>query len=409
MKSRTGEDRLQFDSESTKKFLEGVHTCEPVSGLTHSFYKYPARFSPQFARAAIETFTAPGDVVLDPFMGGATTLVEACALGRSGIGIDINELSCFVARAKTTPLSDDDIRKVRLWVRKAIPKLNLHSPTNRPQKWVDAGYQRNVSTRQTWPIRKCLEMALDRVGSLASTPQQTFVRALLLRTGQWALDCRSDVPSANEFRGKLQEFLQEMISGVIAYRDLTPPSRCEMTSKRNGTLPLILHRSADGIEHDRAIAVYGPPKLVLTSPPYPGVHVVYHRWQIMGRRETPAPYWIADARDGNGLSYYTFGDRKNPNLRTYFETARSAFSSIARLANQQTLIVQMVAFSDASWQLSEYLKTMQSAGLKEILIPALANRQDGRLCRAVPNRKWYADQRGPGGAGQELVLFHRVC
>src|SRR5712692_8889088 len=108
MTRQTGILPLRLDSDTVERFLAIVHSREPVSGLTHNFYRYPARFSPQFARAAIEAFTRPGDVVLDPFMGGATTLVEASALARTAIGLDINELSCFVACAKTTPLTDTD-------------------------------------------------------------------------------------------------------------------------------------------------------------------------------------------------------------------------------------------------------------------------------------------------------------
>jgi hypothetical protein len=37
-----------------------------ISGETHDFYHYPARFSPRFARAAIETFSDAADCVLDP-------------------------------------------------------------------------------------------------------------------------------------------------------------------------------------------------------------------------------------------------------------------------------------------------------------------------------------------------------
>lgn len=108
MNNPPGERLHQLDGESVRKFLEGVHAQNPVSGLTHAFYRYPARFSPSFARAPIEAFTRPGDLVLDPFMGGATTLVEAGALRRVGIGVDINAFSCFIARAKTTGLSDAD-------------------------------------------------------------------------------------------------------------------------------------------------------------------------------------------------------------------------------------------------------------------------------------------------------------
>jgi len=74
-----------------------------VVGLTHGFYRYPARFSPQFAAAVIEQFTELGDLVLDPFAGGGTTIVEGLARGRVVIGNDINSLAVFVSRVKTTP------------------------------------------------------------------------------------------------------------------------------------------------------------------------------------------------------------------------------------------------------------------------------------------------------------------
>lgn len=73
---------------------------EPISGLTHQFYRYPARFSPRFVRAAIEALSSPGDVVLDPYMGGGTTIVEAHITGRRSIGNDVNSLALFVATAK---------------------------------------------------------------------------------------------------------------------------------------------------------------------------------------------------------------------------------------------------------------------------------------------------------------------
>src|ERR1017187_9066580 len=109
------------------RLFENAGSQAPVVGLSHGFYRYPARFSPQFVRAAIEAFTKPGDTVFDPFMGGGTTLVEASALGRRAIGTDINRLAVFVSQAKTTILSEADLLEVRIWTCALAPELNLRN------------------------------------------------------------------------------------------------------------------------------------------------------------------------------------------------------------------------------------------------------------------------------------------
>lgn len=65
-----------------RSLVSAVSNRGRVTGAPHDFYRYPARFSPVFAREAIEAFTLPGETVLDPFCGGGTTLVEAVSLMR---------------------------------------------------------------------------------------------------------------------------------------------------------------------------------------------------------------------------------------------------------------------------------------------------------------------------------------
>lgn len=379
-------------------FVTAVRSRDRISGLTHGFYRYPARFSPIFARAAIRAFTEPGDVVLDPFMGGGTSLVEACAAGRRAIGTDLNSLSVFVSQVKTTPLREHDLDEVTDWLDVLAQGLNLRKPADRDTDWIDRGYQRNINTRTTWPIRKLVEMSLKSLNRLPTSRQQRFARCVLLKTAQWALDCRKDIPSASNFRAQLQTSLAEMKQGVREYSRVT-------RGKRN--LALCLHRSAKGIDQDWAFRKLPPPKLIVTSPPYPGVHVLYHRWQVQGRRETPAPYWIANSLDGDGASFYTFCDRKQVGLTAYYDAALSAFSSIARIAAKKTTIVQMIAFSEPIWQLPEYLLMMRRAGFRETLFRKLSDSGDGRLWREIPNRKFYADQKGATSSSNEVVLFHR--
>ncbi len=398
--------QLQLSDQILQKFREAACSLEPVGGLTHTFYRYPARFSPLFVRTAIRAFTQPGDIVMDPFMGGATTIVEASALGRRAVGLDISALSLFLAKAKAIPVSERDLAAVANWAKRATDReMNLHQPSVRATEWEELGYQRNIQGPQTWPMRKILELGVNSAGRLKPEAQRTFARAVLLRTAQWALDCRSDIPSATRFRQQLLHYVDEMIDGARAYRVAVEGSRSPYP---HDSRILLMQRSAEGIDQCRRIRKFGVPRLILTSPPYPGVHVMYHRWQVLGRKETPAPFWIANALDGNGLSYYTFGDRHNPGLKTYFKTAGASFKSIKRLADEGTIFVQMVAFSEPSWQLPAYLKTMSSAGLSEIRLQQLATASDGRLWRMVPNRKWYASKRGQQGAAREVVLLHKL-
>jgi hypothetical protein len=64
---------------------------------------YRACFKPQLPRFFIERFTAPGDIVYDPFMGRGTTVVEAALLGRTPAGCDINPLSAMLAAPRLSP------------------------------------------------------------------------------------------------------------------------------------------------------------------------------------------------------------------------------------------------------------------------------------------------------------------
>lgn len=387
--------------------IEAVHSKDPVSGFTHCFYKYPARFSPLFARNVIKIFTEPGDIVADPFMGGATTLVEARLLGRRCIGADINELAVFLARTKTKIIFKKDLDAVYDWAVSLGDKLNLHNPPIRAEWWIKEGYQRNINGRSTWPTRKTLEFILANLHELRTDSQRRFARCALLKTSQWALDCNTKIPSAAEYRIKFLENIVEMSKGALEFSKAARQSD-RLYDSKDSFRTVCLNRSAVGIEEEPIFKKVGPPKLILTSPPYPGVHVLYHRWQINGRKETPAPFWIVNAQDGQGLSFYIMGDRKQKGLKRYYELLFEVYKSMAKIADENTLFVQMVGFSKPSIQLPIYLETIEAAGFLECKFPAIANMADGRLWRTVPNRKWYATHKGSIGSSKEVVLFHNL-
>ncbi len=84
------------------------HGVESNHGA-HNFHSFPAKFPPQLPSKFIASLTKCGDIVLDPMMGSGTTLVEVQALGRTGVGFDIDPLAVRLAKVKTTPLKKSKV------------------------------------------------------------------------------------------------------------------------------------------------------------------------------------------------------------------------------------------------------------------------------------------------------------
>lgn len=375
----------------------------------HEYYRYPARFSPELATAAIAAFTEPGDLVADHFLGGGTTLVEARLMGRIGVGSDLNSLSTFVSRVKTRLYSGADLAAVNQWAERASA-----DPAGYPAWPADEqamSYFRNLGDPSLTEQRRVLFAALAALSEMPSGNAKDFARCILLRTAQWGLDMRSEVPTPAELQAAIGENATSMVEAAriatASYRraDQSTPS---LGLKRS----LVVQQGLPGIAGHPALARHPAPRLILTSPPYPGVYVNYHRWKLRGRLETPLPYFIADRTDGHGLAYYTMAARSDRTQGTYFRQLESAYADVAKICGPETWLVHVVGFNDIDDQLQRYLSTMNRAGFSEVLFERLATHGDGRLWRDVPGRRWWARAGDRSSVVQhtarEVVLIHRL-
>src|SRR5688572_20274180 len=180
---------LRQMSDSAIALLEAAaHDREPVNGWTHNFYRYPARFSPRFARAAIELFSRPGELVVDPYMGGGTAVVEGLVAGRRVVGNDLNSLAAFIARVKTTPLNGVELRAIRAWVTEEIPLFSYRLPGADLAAVIDPIKTHNLSLDRGRFIKKAAAAGLASLNKLPSRNARDFARSVLLRACQWALD-----------------------------------------------------------------------------------------------------------------------------------------------------------------------------------------------------------------------------
>src|SRR5439155_15803395 len=85
----------------------------------HSLCSYSGKIKPSLAYHLVNTFTEPGQTVLDPFSGAGTIPFEAALNGRMAYALDISLLSFAISHAKLTvpkrTLVEDKLRDLASW------------------------------------------------------------------------------------------------------------------------------------------------------------------------------------------------------------------------------------------------------------------------------------------------------
>src|SRR3954468_19949956 len=74
----------------------------------HKLSPYVGGFPPALARFFVLNLSDPGGVVLDPFSGRGTTILEALLCGREAVATDAFEYAYVLSRAKAEPLALDE-------------------------------------------------------------------------------------------------------------------------------------------------------------------------------------------------------------------------------------------------------------------------------------------------------------
>jgi len=67
----------------------------------HRLHPYLGKFIPQLIEVFLRKYFKTGQIILDPFVGSGTTLIESNILGLNSIGIELSEFSYLIAKVKT--------------------------------------------------------------------------------------------------------------------------------------------------------------------------------------------------------------------------------------------------------------------------------------------------------------------
>ncbi|MCY4418945.1 MAG: DNA methyltransferase [Cytophagales bacterium] len=112
---------LSFSEIKEKETTKHVHRLHPYKG----------KFIPQLVQHFVRKYLPPGTVLLDPFCGSGTTLVQANEEGMHAVGVDICGFNTLLSQVKTRKLDLALCRREFRSLSHRLAKHTFHSPTYR--------------------------------------------------------------------------------------------------------------------------------------------------------------------------------------------------------------------------------------------------------------------------------------
>lgn len=225
-----------------------------------------AMFPPTMPHVFIKWLTSSGDTIYDPFCGRGTTVLEACRLGRIGLGSDANPLAWILTSAKANPPSLSSIR-LRLSHLRDVRKFG--DIESQPQV-VRSVFDPDVLAQLVW-LRSVLstKSKVDR-----------YLYAVLL--GILHANARRDgtprgltIAMPNTF-----SMAPRYVMNYKRAHGLVPPKLDVLSFLDNrivqlGKVPTGFRRGdawlQDATDAPIRLSRFDPPRLIFTSPPYLGV------------------------------------------------------------------------------------------------------------------------------------------
>jgi len=121
IKEKLGKDlnwELSFDWIPERERTKHVHRLHPYKG----------KFIPQLVENFLSKHFKKGDIILDPFSGSGTTLIQANEMGIHSIGIDISEFNNIITQVK---FADVDLARLKLVIDDILKQLLFLEKNNK--------------------------------------------------------------------------------------------------------------------------------------------------------------------------------------------------------------------------------------------------------------------------------------
>jgi hypothetical protein len=237
--------------------LFAISLSNNTATFTHGLHRFPAKYIPQIPAWALDSFGTRDTVCLDPFMGSGTMLVESVLRGGTGIGVDIDPLARFIARAKVTPVDHERIRALGAdidgrWAAAAEPRAPMP----------DIGNFEHWFAPPQWAKLQGLHDTI--LGLPASPAEQDFLLTVFSSCLRWVSN--ADNQSQKTYvSGTLPKTPPPCEEVFWRFLDRAATGLADLNRKRHSEAAVVIPDDADatrlGLADDSV-------DLAVTSPPY---------------------------------------------------------------------------------------------------------------------------------------------
>lgn len=227
MKSMTSIVKKNFLSEL--RDIDWDFVERPGARGLEDIHWYPARFVGEIPSILIGYFSEPGQLVLDPFCGSGTTLVEALRLGRSAAGVELNPIAAMMSRAKVEYVEPSELRNL---TNLFLQSIEASGPLFSNSKAVSNSHLPHSPQNKNWYHEKTLaELSLirSRIGALEVGPFKTIanvcfsaiLRASCSQEKHWGYICDNVMPRKLVYKNAVQLFGTKLRAFTLKKNELT--------------------------------------------------------------------------------------------------------------------------------------------------------------------------------------------
>jgi DNA modification methylase len=274
----------------------------------HRLHPYLGKFIPQLVEAFLKKYFKRGQMILDPFLGSGTTLIEANLLNMPSIGIELSEFSYLIAKVKIQKYNIELVEKEILDILNKTKKFSQEIQKNQKSLFEDWSFEPSEYFKIWYHPRAIKEIYFYR-SLISNYRNQDILKIILSRSARsarqiphydlarpkkpvkekyWCIKHRRycyPIDNAIKF---INRYSWDTINRIKEFDKLRTPAEVILLQGDARTIKLPIGKEVDGI---------------FTSPPYLGL-INYHEqhryaYELFHFKEYPEAEIGSPNKNGN--------------------------------------------------------------------------------------------------------------